>query len=124
MLGVVITPTPLFTMYKQDFTSPLFESVAPVLDGYVEFIHAVNLPEPFRMLVNEEGLLKHLRVNPVGCAWYGGAIVGNIIVMKQGMTDEGPDILGLTEEECLKVIGMVSEISGGEYRYIEMEEAK
>ena len=44
--------------------------------------------------------------------------------MKQGMTDEGPDILGLTEEECLKVIGMVSEISGGEYRYIEMEETK
>ena len=122
MLGLVITHD--FKLYKKEFTNPLYESVEPVLEGYMEIVHPVNLPEPFRMLVNEEGHLKFLPFNPVGCCWYEGAIVGNVIVMKQGMTDEGPDILGLTEEECLKVIGMVSEISGGEYRYIEMEETK
>ena len=119
MLGLVITHD--FKMYKNEFTNPLYESVEPVLEWYMEIVHPVNLPEPFRMLVNEEGHLKFLPFNPVGCCWYEGAIVGNVIVMKQGMTDEGPDILGLTEEECLKVIGMVSEISGGEYRYIEEE---
>lgn len=122
MLGLVITTH--FTMYKQEFTNPLFESVAPVLDGYMEIVHPVYLPEPFRMLVNEEGMLKNLPVNLVGSAWYTDAIVGNIIVFKLGFTDDGPDILGLTEEECLKVIGMVSEMTCGSYRYIEMEETK
>ncbi len=122
MLGLVITHD--FKMYKKEFTNPLYESVEPVLEGYMEIVHPVNLPEPFRMIVNEEGILKGLPLNAVGTVWYEGAIVGNVIVMKQGMTDEGPDILGLTEEECLKVIGMVSEISGGEYRYFEMEETK
>ena len=122
MLGVVITHD--FKMYKKDFENPLYESVEPVLDGYMEIVRPVSLPEPFRMIVNEEGILKGLPLNAVGTVWYEGAIVGNIIVFKQGFTDEGPDILGLTEEECLKIIGMVSEMSCGSYRYIEMEETK
>ena len=119
MLGIVVTPNR--TMYRQDFGKPLYESVAPVLDGYMEIVRAAFLPEPFRMLVNEEGRLKQLPLNEVGSAWYGSIIVGNIIIVKQEFTEDGPDIVGLTEKECLKVIGLISFMTKGAVRYVDMK---
>ena len=122
MLGIVVTPHN--TMYKQDFGKPLYAAVKPVLDGYMEIVRPVYLPEPFCILVNEEGILKNLPLNTVGSAWYNGPIVGNLIVMKRGFTEDGPDILGLTEEECLKVIGVISFMTKGDVRLINTEGAE
>lgn len=116
MLGLVVTPNG--TMYKKYFSKPLCNSVGKVIDGYIERVRAVFLPRPFIIIVNEEGLLKKLQPNPVGCAWYSGMIVGNLVVMKDGYTDEGPDIVGLTDQELKKVIGIVSFMTRGDYRLI------
>ena len=124
MLGVVITPD--FKMYKKDFAEPTLEAIHDTLGGYIEHVLPKYLPNPFCLLIDEEGKLKRKPINPVASAWYGPAdrIVGTAIVMKDGIVDGERGIVGLTDEECLKVIGLISEISGGEYRYIEMEETK
>ena len=122
MLGIVVTTEK--TMYKKDFGQPLYRAVEPVLAGYMEHVRPVYLPEPLCMLVNEEGILKKLPLNELASAWYNGIIVGNVIIMKDGYTEDGPDILGLTEEECLKVIGIISATTMGDYRLVNMEEAK
>jgi len=44
--------------------------------------------------------------------------------MKRGFTEDGPDILGLTEEECLKVIGIISFMTKGDVRLINTEGAE
>lgn len=121
MLGIVVTPER--TMYRKDFGKPLYKAVEPVLDGYMEIVRPAFLPEPFRMLVNEEGRLKQLPLNEVGSTWYGGLIVGNIIVVKQEFTEDGPDIVGLTEAEGLKVIGLISFMTKGLVRLVEMKGA-
>ena len=121
MLGVVVTTNR--TMYMKDFDNPLCDSVEPVLEGYMEMVRPAFLPEPFCMLVNEEGRLKGLPLNEVGSAWYHGLIVGNIIVMKRGFTEDGPDILGLTYKECLKAIGLVSFMTKGAVRLVDMKGA-
>jgi len=121
MLGLVVTTER--TMYRQEFGKPLYKSVEPVLDGFLEIVRPAFLPEPFRILVNEEGRLKQLPLNDVGSAWYGGIIVGNLIVMKQEFTEDGPDIVGLTEAECLKAIGLVSFMTKGAVRLVEKKGA-
>jgi len=126
MLGLVVTISG--TMYKKDFSEPLFRSVGEVLHGNVEIVRPMGLPNPYVMLVNEEGKLRRLSMNPVGTLWYGypqvrDIIVGNLVVMKEAFTDDGPDIVGLTNRECLNIIGRVSEITQGRYKLVDMEGA-
>ena len=122
MLGLVITTHR--TMYRKEFTNPLYHSVGKVVDGLIERVKPAFLPRPFIIIVNEEGLLKELPPNPVGCAWYHGPIVGDIVVMKDGITDDGPDIVGLTEDELKKVIGIVSFMTRGDYIMIQEPEGE
>lgn len=96
MKGIVITPD--CEMSVQEFERPLYETVGKVVGGYIEHVKPRLLDDPFCMIVNEEGLLEKLAVNPVGCFLYetlshGWPIVGTIVIMKDGFTDEGPDII-------------------------------
>ena len=122
MLGLVITTHR--TMYRKEFTNPLYHSVGKVVDGFIERVKPAFLPRPFIIIVNEEGLLRKLAPNPVGCAWYSGLIVGDIVVMKDGITENGPDITGLSEDELKKVIGIVSFMTRGDYRLIQEPEGE
>lgn len=116
MLGLVITTDG--KMYKKDFREPLYSSAEPILGGLFENVNPMYLQEPFCFLVNESGLLKGLPLNPIGCAWYQGEIAGNIIVLKRAFTSSGPDVVGLTEEECDTVINLVYEFSDEDYRLV------
>lgn len=103
MKGVVITTDQKITI--QDFESPLDKSVGAVVGGHIERVSPRLLNQPYCMIVNENGLLLELRLNPIGSWLYGSfihghPIVGNIVIMKLGTTPEGPDIIGLTDEEA------------------------
>ena len=121
MLGLVLTPDK--KMYRQDFSEPIIENVGKVVGGYVEHATPMYLPRPYCLLIDEEGKLKRKPVNPVASAWYSrfDPIVGTAVVMKDGWVDGERDIVGLTDDECLKLIGYVSETSFGEYRFVELQ---
>lgn len=111
MLGLVITTDD--KMYKKEFSAPLFMSVMQTIGGF-EIVTPVGLPHPFCFMVDGDGLRKGLPVNPVGTAWYDALpnkIVGDIVVMKKGWTEDGPDIVGLTEEEYETIINLVYELT-------------
>ena len=60
------------------------------------------------MIVNDEGLRKKLPLNRAGSLLYGtqfhgSPIVGDIVIMADGWTPEGRDIVGITEELAEKV---------------------
>lgn len=102
MKGIVITTDQKLTV--QEFSIPLYESVAAVVGGLIERVTPRNLPHPYCMLVNEDGHRLRLRINPVGSFLYatyehGWPILGTIVIMKTGMTPDGPDIIGLDAEE-------------------------
>jgi len=81
------------------------EFIRSRLDGYMEIVHPRGLKAPFIMIVDEEGLLKELPINPVGCALYethkhGQPIVGKIVIAKiEELPDEDLDIAGLTDDD-------------------------
>lgn len=111
MLGLVITTDD--KMYKKDFKAPLFQSVTDTIGGF-EKVTPRGLPRPFCFMVDDIGVLKNLPVNPVGTAWYDAEpnkIHGDIVVMKLGWTPDGPDIIGLTEEDCETVMNLVYEMT-------------
>lgn len=103
MKGIVVTADNEVSI--RDFKEPLYKTVGQVVDGYIEIVNPRGLAEPFRMIVNEEGLLRNLPINIVGSLLYGTPshgypIVGNIVIMKLGFVDGEPDIVGLTDDEC------------------------
>ena len=79
----------------------------------IEVVHPKRLPRPYAMIVDESGLLKELPVNPLGSVLYetdkhGWPIVGTALLMKEAMTDEGPDIVSLDESDIEPITAIVN----------------
>lgn len=91
---------------------------------YVETVHPRYLQEPYILIIDEEGRLKDKpAVNFIASYLYGThehcqPIVGNVLVMKLGMTDDGPDILPLDEAEARQVEESMKKISQIAYRKV------
>lgn len=80
---------------------------------WCELVRPVGLKGKFVMIVDEEGLLKDNPVpNLVGSYWYGGMIAGNLMVLKEVMGDEGPELSGLTDKECEEVFDFLPKRGG------------
>lgn len=80
---------------------------------WCEIVRPYGLKRRFVMLVDEEGLCKGNPVpNIVGSFWYGETIVGNIMVLKEVMGPEGPELSGLTDEECEEVFNFLPKRGG------------
>lgn len=95
MKGIVITTDNELEI--KDFGEPLHKTLGEAVGGYIE---VVRLAGPYRMIVDEEGLLKDYEVNPMASYLYNGNyIVGNAVIMKEGYVDGEPDIVGLNDVE-------------------------
>jgi hypothetical protein len=104
MKGIVISTDNQLTV--RDFGAPLYKTIGEAVDGWIEIVRPGGLKSPYVMVVNEEGLIKELPINIAGSILYGtpahgSPIVGNIVIMKEGWTDEGKDLLGLSDEEVV-----------------------
>lgn len=106
MKGIVISTKNEVSI--EEFAEPLYKSVGKAVGGNIEVVHPHGLPDPYIMVVNEEGLLRQLPLNPTGCVMYGTAdhghpIVGDIVIMKEGFTDEGRDFVDFRDSEAKKL---------------------
>lgn len=108
MKGLVITTEN--KMFVRDFGEPLYKTLGEAVDGYIEVVHPMGLEFPCVMIVNEEGLLKGLKKNTFGCFLYGTRthgqpITGNIVIMKEGLNDDGEqDIIGLNGGDIMDLL--------------------
>ena len=83
-----------------DVKEPLHKTIGEELGGYFETVRPRRVPFPLTMIVDEEGLLKGLPHNPIGCYMYetdkhNQPIVGDIIIMREEMTNDGIVLIGL-----------------------------
>ena len=98
MKGIVISTDEMVEI--KDFAAPLYKTLGEAVGGTIEIVRPRGLARPYVMIVNDEGLLLDLPLNRLGSLLYrtfehGSPIVGNVVIMKEGMTSNGPDILGL-----------------------------
>lgn len=106
MKGIVINTKNEVSI--EEFAEPLYKTVGKAVGGNIEIVHPRGLPDPYVMVVNDEGLLRRLPLNPTGCVIYGTAdhghpIVGDIVLMKEGWTEEGRDFVNFNDGEAEKL---------------------
>jgi len=95
-----------------EIDSPMYKSLQTVVGGYVEVVRPRGLPQPYCVIVDEEGLLKKKPINQVGSYLYethihGQSIVGDIVIVKEEDTHEGRDTVGLSDSEIDEVMSLV-----------------
>ena len=80
-----------------DTRQAMMEHVA----GWLEHVCPRYLRSPYCLIVNEEGVLLDLPINNAASLLYGGPIVGNVLILKEGLNEDGePDLLSLDAGEA------------------------
>lgn len=97
-------------MLIKEYQAPLHKTLGTDVGGYIEIVRPKGLPRGLVFICNEEGLILDLPFNATGSAIYGGPIAGDIIFMAEGMTPEGPDIIGLTDEQTTRLSYLINHI--------------
>ena len=77
--------------------------------SFYEIVRLRTMSHEFLMMVDDEGILKNLQLNPVASELYGirihgCPIVGNAVIMREDMVDGEPDIVGLSDEDLAEFI--------------------
>ena len=110
MKGIVVTTD--LNVRIEEFGDPLYKTVGTAVGGYIEHVKPARLRPPYCMIVNEEGRLLDLPLNPIGSFFYGTdqhgePIAGNIVVMKDGYRDGERDIVGLNDVEAERIKNII-----------------
>lgn len=120
MKGIVITTK--YEMWVQEFSEPAYKSIGEAVGGWIEVVHPMRLKRPYCMIVNEEGMLRNLPMNAFGSYLYGtdthwSPIVGDIVLLKEGINNDGElDLLGLTELDIKHLCTMAVTVSDGKIK--------
>lgn len=122
MKGLIVTTGN--EMRLVDYDPPNYDIIREAVGGWYEHVLPRRLPQPYCMMVNEEGLLHNLPINTLGSYLYqtyvhGSPIVGNIIILKEGYYQGERDVVGLTEEEARRLADRFSAQTNGLVRWAE-----
>lgn len=106
MKGIVITTGNEISV--KDFGEPLYKTVGAAVGGLIEIVRPRGLKRPFCMIVNDEGLIRNLPINPIGSLLYqshkhGQPIAGDIVIMKENECD----ITGLEDAEISQIKDLI-----------------
>lgn len=101
MKTVKVTTDNKISIIDVDFDD--FRDIQRAIGGHFETVHTQLMEDYFKdtlliMLVDEEGRIKDLPINPVGCTLYRGIIAGDLIFARIA----GEDIVAPNDPEALK----------------------
>ena len=99
---IIITPAPKVTFtVKETDAENMLHDLQDAVDGFIEIVRPFGYNSGHLvMVVNDEGLIRGMAGNPIGSLLYGDTIAGPIVIMKEGIRDDEPDLIGLTKEEA------------------------
>ena len=113
MNAVKATTGRIVTVFE--ITEPLYKSMQNAVGGYIEIVRPKGLPHPYCMIVDEEGRLKNKLINEIGSVLYqthmhSEPIVGDVAIVKEVDTEDGPDLCGLSESEVNYVLQIIERL--------------
>jgi hypothetical protein len=99
-----------------DLQEPLHKTLQEELGGYFEIVMPKGLIHPYVMIVDDEGLLKELPLNPIGTYLYRAGrrlppIAGDAIIMALQEGPDGMDVVGLSDKEVVALKKMFRSIA-------------
>ena len=110
MNAIMISPGGSLRVIREDTDDLLGFCYRNISCDCIEIVRPTELPDPYVMIVDENGRLRDLPVNPVasilyGVVRHGETIVGTALIMKEAMTDDGPDIVSLDDADLRNLTG-------------------
>ena len=92
----------------------MLKGLQKIVGGGIEIVHPRRLERPLLMVVNDEGLIYDLPVNPIGSYLYGmdqhgHPILGDIAILQEGLRDGEPDVLGLPDDAAEDITRQLNE---------------
>lgn len=117
---VYIGVSGFFTVKHIDSQKDLNDEIHQLLGGgFYEVVRPALMPAPYLMLVDEEGLLKNLPINPTASTLYGFLqhgcpICGPALIMKEITTEDGEhDIAPLDSDDIVTAFHYIRQAVGG-----------
>ncbi len=117
---VYIGVSGFFTVKPIDSQKDLNDEIHQMLGGaFYEVVRPALMPSQYLMLVDDEGLLKNLPINPTASTLYGFLqhgcpICGPALLMKEITTEDGEHyIVPLTSDEIVEAIHYIRQAVGG-----------
>lgn len=107
-----------------EYDPPHYKILNDAVGGWYENVHPMRLEKPYFMMVNEEGYLHDLPLNLLGSILYGSdehgyPILGDIVIVKEGYYNDGPDAVGMDEDEAKSLGEQFITRSCGKVRWAE-----
>ena len=101
----------------KEFGEPLHKTLGAAVGGYIEVVRPRGLPAPFVLIVNEEGRLLGLPVNPdaselYGFPEHGQPIVGTVVFLREEQTPEGMELAGLQSRDLRSLLQLLVQARG------------
>lgn len=124
MVGLVVTTKN--EIYQLGYDAPRYDVIREVVGGWYEHVRPKGLQSPYCMMVNEEGLLIGLPINPLGSYLYGTQthgqpITGDVIFLKEGYYNGERDMVGMTADEAQDLGNRFIAMSNGAVRWTKNE---
>lgn len=114
----IIIVTPQNTMFKRTIPEEdMLHSLQSAVGGYIETVPSI-LQNPYIVLCNEDGYALNLPINATGCKLYGTdvyghPVLGNIIILEQGIVNGEPDFTGPDDSRCEAMMDYIWTLMGG-----------
>lgn len=110
MYGLKIDTQSYITKYELPNEKENYIALQKSIDcDFIDIVHAKNLPEPYCLVVDDEALLKEKPTINLLASWlygmleHGQPICGDVIIMKDKVTDDGIKTVGLEQKDFEKV---------------------
>ncbi len=95
-----------------ELSEPLYKSIHKEIGDYFEVVRPrrqMFKGDGICFVCDDNGLAKRLPLNRLATRWYKASpVVGPILILKEGMTDEGADFVPMTDEEISDILNTVT----------------
>ena len=85
---------------QPDENGSVLRDLQVMVGGYIEIVKPADVRAPYVIVCNEDGVIDRLAINKVGTMLYGAPLVGDIVIMKDGIRNGEPDIVGMSDDEA------------------------
>ena len=109
MIAILIKTTDEISVVELE--EDTLKAMQRAVGGFIEHVRPRGLPNPYCMIVNEEGLLRGMPINNAASLLYGGItpIVGDVLILQDGRNEYGEmDVFGLEQQEAATLVSQLS----------------
>ena len=82
-----------------ELADPTWKTLGDEVEGFFEIVRLHHLMPDRVMVVNDCGAINDMPLNSIASVIAGQWIYGPAVILREGMTEDGPDLMSLTDDD-------------------------